>query len=52
MLRSVLGSAVIKVANALLGFGVAVVLARALGADGYGVYSTAFVIASVIAILV
>ncbi len=52
MLRSVLGSAAIKVANALLGFGVAVVLARALGADGYGVYSTAFVIASVLAILV
>ena len=50
--RSLLGSAGLRIANAGLGFAVAVVLARTLGADGYGLYSTAFVIASVCAIVV
>ncbi len=50
--RSLLGSAGLRVANAGLGFSVAVVLARTLGADGYGLYSTAFVIASVCSIMV
>jgi len=50
--RSLLGSAGLRVANAGLGFAVAVVLARTLGADGYGLYSTAFVVASVCAMVV
>ena len=50
--RSLLGSAGLRAANAGLGFAVAVVLARTLGADGYGLYSTAFVVASVCAIVV
>lgn len=52
LLHSLLGSAGLRVANAGLGFAVAVVLARTLGADGYGLYSTAFVIASVCSIVV
>lgn len=52
MRRALLGSAGLRAANAGLGFAVAVVLARALGAEGYGIYSTAFVVASVCAIVV
>ncbi|MBB4212447.1 polysaccharide biosynthesis C-terminal domain-containing protein [Rhodothalassium salexigens] len=50
--RSLLGSAALRVTNAILGFGVAAVLARTLGAEGFGLYSSAFVIASVCAIVV
>lgn len=50
--RMLLGSAGLRIANAGLGFAVAVVLARTLGADGYGLYSSAFVLASVCAIVV
>ncbi len=49
-MKPLLGTALIKVANALLGIVVAIVLARALGAADYGVYSTAFVLASVISV--
>jgi len=52
LLHPLLGTAGLRVANAGLGFAVAVMLARTLGADGYGLYSTAFVIASVCAIVV
>jgi len=41
-----------RAANAGLGFAVAVVLARALGPYGYGIYSTALVVASTMAIFV
>lgn len=51
VLKASLANGLLKFANAGLGFGVAVFLARGLGAEGYGIYSTAFVIASVCAIL-
>lgn len=48
---TVIGSVGIKVANAALGLGVAIVLAKALQPDGYGIYSFAFVLASMAAML-
>jgi len=47
-----MGSAGLRILNAGLGFAVAIVLARALGSDGYGLYSAAFVTASICAIAV
>ena len=44
LLRGGIGSLSVKVANALLAFAVAVVLARLLGPEGYGVYSFALAI--------
>lgn len=40
----------LRAANTVLGFLVAMVLARALGVDGYGVYSYAFTLISILAI--
>lgn len=41
-----------RIANYGFGFAVSVVLARALGPHGYGIYTTAFVVAATLAILV
>jgi O-antigen/teichoic acid export membrane protein len=48
--RAVLGAGTAKIANALLVLATSVLLARVLGADGYGVYSFAFALVSVLAI--
>lgn len=48
--RGSMGSLAIKVANVALGLGVAVVLARVLGAEGYGIYSWAFALVALAAI--
>lgn len=50
VLRGGIGSLLVKVGNAGLGFVTAVVLARTLGADGYGVYSYAFALISLLSI--
>ena len=50
--RSLLGSAGLRIANAVLSFAVAMVLARTLGAEGYGLYSLALVVASVCSVFV
>ncbi len=52
LLKGTIGSGAVKAGNAVLGFGVAVALARALGSAGYGVYTTAFVIISFASIFV
>ncbi|WP_221177839.1 flippase [Salinisphaera orenii] len=49
-MRGGIGSLAIKSANAILGFAVAVVLARVLGPEGYGVYSFALALLMVTAI--
>lgn len=45
-------SAVLKIANMGLSFVVVVLLARLLGAEGYGIYTLAFVFCSVLSIIV
>lgn len=50
--RALTGSALLKISNIGFGFLVAVILARQLGAENYGVFSLAFVIVSVLAIFV
>ncbi|MEP4484845.1 MAG: flippase [Halioglobus sp.] len=50
LLRGGLGSLVLKVASTLLGLLVAVVLARALGPEGYGEYAYVFALISMLAI--
>lgn len=44
------GSALIKVANIALGFALSVLLARALNADGFGIYSFIFALVTLITI--
>lgn len=48
--RGGLGSVLLRAASTLLGLGVALVLARTLGADGYGVYAYALALVSLLAI--
>lgn len=50
MLRGAAGSIAVKVLSAILGFAVAVVLSRWLGADGFGTYSFALAVLSIAAI--
>lgn len=50
LLRGGAGIVAVKVGYALLSFGVAVVLARMLGTEGYGVYSFAFALLTLVAI--
>jgi len=48
--RNGIGSLVLKVAYVLLSFAITVTLARALGADGYGVYAYVYALVSMLAI--
>jgi O-antigen/teichoic acid export membrane protein len=48
--KAVMGTGAAKIANALLVLATSVLLARVLGADGYGVYSFAYALVSVLAI--
>jgi len=50
LVRSVLGSAGIQVANRSISLGIGVRLARVLGADGYGIYAYAFAIMTLLMI--
>ncbi|KEO57110.1 oligosaccharide flippase family protein [Thioclava indica] len=50
--RAAIGSGALRVLNAGLGFTTAVVLARSLGPHDYGLYTTALVFASTLAIIV
>ncbi len=50
LVRGVLGSGALKVAQALLSLVLAILLARILGPEGYGVYTFAFSLATVLAI--
>lgn len=50
LLRGSLGSIAIKVGNIALGLLLSVVLARSLGADGYGTYAFALAIVSLLAV--
>lgn len=50
LIRGFLGSGALKVANAILALGVAIVLARALGPKGYGTYAFALSLTSLLAI--
>ena len=50
LLRGGIGSLAVKATNAVLGFALAIVLARALGPEGYGVYSFALAIVMLAAI--
>lgn len=50
LLRGTLGSGVLRFANMLLTVGVAVLLARALGPEGYGMYAFAFSIITLLSI--
>jgi O-antigen/teichoic acid export membrane protein len=48
--KAVMGTGAAKIANALLVLATSVLLARMLGADGYGVYSFAYALVAVLAI--
>lgn len=50
LLRGGVGSIVIRVANVFLGMALAVVLARSLGPEGYGIYAFVFSLVSILAI--
>lgn len=50
LLRGGVGSIAIKVANIALGFLVSVVLARTLGAEGFGIYSYVFALVTLISL--
>lgn len=50
LVKGGVGGAVVKVGSALLGFGVSIALARTLGADGFGFYTLALALVSVLAI--
>lgn len=50
LLRGGIGSIAVKIASTGLVFAVAVVLARVLGPEGYGIYAYAFALVSVLAI--
>ena len=50
LIRGVMGSAGLKAAYALLTLAIAILLARALGAEGYGVYAFAFSLISLLAV--
>lgn len=50
LLRGGAGSIIVKIAATLLGLCVAVILARNLGAEGYGIYTYAFTLVSLLAI--
>jgi O-antigen/teichoic acid export membrane protein len=50
LVRGGIGSLIVKISNVFLGMALAVVLARALGPDGYGVYAYVFATVSILAI--
>lgn len=50
-IRTVLGVSSLKAMNAILAFGISVVLARRLGPEGFGIYTTAFVLACVLSVI-
>ncbi|WP_196259680.1 flippase [Pelagibacterium limicola] len=50
LLRGGVGSVAIKIGSTLLNVGLAIVLARALGAEGFGVYSFVFALITIMAI--
>ncbi|MFZ0255993.1 MAG: flippase [Gammaproteobacteria bacterium] len=50
LIRGAFGSVGLKIANALLGVAVAILLARALGPEGYGVYAFALSLVTLLAI--
>ena len=50
LLRCILGSGALRVSFTLLNLGLAIVLARALGPEGYGIYAYTYALVSIIAI--
>ncbi len=50
LIRGGIGSIIIRVSNVLLGLTLAVVLARSLGPDGYGIYAYVFTLVTIVAI--
>ena len=50
LLRGVLGSGVLKIFHTLLILATAILLARTLGPEGYGIYAFAYALATLIAI--
>ena len=49
--KALKGTAALRLANAGLGFAITVLLARLLGAEGLGYYSTAFILASALSVV-